>query len=502
MATICRIFLLFLSFSLGFPLLAVPGTYEVGVGKTFANIGDVPWENMKAGDQVLIYWRPQPYKEKWVIAVQGTEQQPFVVRGVPNQNGELPVIDGRDATTRNQINFWNENRGVIKIGGANQPAVDVPAWIVLENLDIRSGRTPYTFTGRSGLTSYSSNAASAYVENGQDVIIRNCILHDSGNGLFVSHASRNVVVEGCWIYDNGIEGSIYEHNTYTAAIGMVYQFNLLGPLRSNCLGNNLKDRSAGTVVRYNWIESGNRQLDLVDAEDSMDLVNHPSYRKTFVYGNILIEPDGAGNSQIVHYGGDSGNTTIYRKGTLYFYNNTVVSTRAGNTTLLRLSSNEETCDGRNNIFYVTAPGSRLALLDSSGILYLRNNWLKTGWQESHSGLTGVIYNEGGMVTGENPGYVDATAQDYRLNSSSACVDAATSLLPEANDLSRQYVKHRASEPRPSSGALDIGAFEAQQSQEGSPAAPRNLRIISGNQMLWNSLRKKISFHLPCDAKLR
>jgi len=477
MAVLFRIFFLLL-FSLCFPLSAFPGTYEVGVGKAFENIGDVPWENMKAGDQVLIYWRQQPYKEKWVIAAQGTEQQPFVVRGVPNPYGELPVIDGREAITRNQINFWNEDRGVIKIGGANKPAVDEPTWIVFENLEIRSGRPPYQFTGRSGRTSYGINAASVYVENGQNITLRNCILHDSGNGLFVSHASRNVLVEGCWIYENGIEGSIYEHNTYTAAIGMVYQFNYLGPLRTNCPGNNLKDRSAGTVVRYNWIESGNRQLDLVDAEDSVDLVNHPSYRKTLVYGNILIEPDGAGNSQIVHYGGDSGDTTIYRKGTLYFYNNTVVSTRTGNTTLLRLSTNEETCDCRNNIIYVTAPGSRLALLDSSGILHLHYNWLKTGWQESHSGLTGVIYDEGGNVIGDNPGFMDATAQDYHLNDSSACIDAGTSLHPEADHLSYQYVKHLAWEPRPSSGLLDIGAFESEQPERIPPPVPKNLRIFS------------------------
>jgi hypothetical protein len=479
MAIWCRIIILVL-FSLCFSLPAYPAIYEVGEGKTFANVGDVPWESMNAGDQVLIHWRQLPYKEKWVIAVQGTEQQPFVVRGVPNQYGDLPIIDGRDATTRSQIDFWNEDRGVIKIGGANSPAVDTPAWIVLENLDIRSGRTPYQFTGRSGLTGYGSNAASIYVENGQNVTLRNCVLRDSGNGLFVSHASRNVLVEGCWIYDNGIEGSIYEHNTYTAAIGMVYQFNYLGPLRANCLGNNLKDRSAGTVVRYNWIESGNRQLDLVDAEDSTDLVNHPSYRKTFVYGNILIEPDGAGNSQIVHYGGDSGDTTIYRKGTLHFYNNTVVSTRTGNTTLLRLSTNEETCDCRNNIVYVTEPGSRLALLASSGMLHLSYNWLKTGWRDSHDGLTGVIYNEGGNVTGENPGFVDATPQDYHLNGASPCINAGTSLHPDAYALSHQYVKHRASELRPASGPLDVGAFEFQPPGGIRPTAPRNLRIIVRN----------------------
>ena len=70
----------------------------------------------------------------------------------------------------------------------------------------------------------------------------------------------------------------------------------------------------------------------------LNAVNDPRYRETHVYGNILIEPDGAGNSQIVHYGGDSGTTEEYRKGDLYFYNNTVISTRSGNTTLVRLST--------------------------------------------------------------------------------------------------------------------------------------------------------------------
>ena len=234
--------------------------------------------------------------------------------GIPNGEGRLHVIDGSGATTRSLLDYWNEERGVLKIGGANKPAVEEPCWIVLENLDIRSGRPPYTFTGRYGVAGYLENAASVYVESGRHLTIRNCILRDSGNGLFVSHATRNIRIEGCRIYGNGIENSIYEHNTYTAAIGIVYQFNTFGPMRANCPGNNLKDRSAGLKVRYNWIEGGNRQLDLVDAEDSMDLVEHPSYRKTFVYGNVLVETDGSGNSQIVHYGGDSGNEGFYRKG--------------------------------------------------------------------------------------------------------------------------------------------------------------------------------------------
>lgn len=70
-------------------------TYEVGPNKPLTDIGQVPWESLQAGDTVLIHWRSNPYKEKWVICRQGTQAVPITVRGVPGPAGELPVIDGR-----------------------------------------------------------------------------------------------------------------------------------------------------------------------------------------------------------------------------------------------------------------------------------------------------------------------------------------------------------------------------------------------------------------------
>lgn len=104
--------------------------------------------------------------------------------------------------------------------------------------------------------------------------------------------TQDILIEKNYIYDNDIIGSNYEHNTYTAAIGITYQYNHMGRLREGAGGNNLKNRSAGLTVRYNWIEDGNRQLGLVDAEDSTHLVNHPSYDTAHVYGNVLLEGDG------------------------------------------------------------------------------------------------------------------------------------------------------------------------------------------------------------------
>ena len=124
---------------------------------------------LEAGDTVLIYWRSNPYKEKWVICRQGTEALPIMVRGVPGPSGELPVIDGNGAVTRQVLNYWNEVRGLIKIGGANVPSDLMPRYIILDGLDLRSARPPYTFIAADGSTqTYAGNAAAVYIEKGDE----------------------------------------------------------------------------------------------------------------------------------------------------------------------------------------------------------------------------------------------------------------------------------------------------------------------------------------------
>ncbi|MCI0612648.1 polysaccharide-degrading enzyme, partial [bacterium] len=129
---------------------AIATVYDVGPGQPLSSIAEVPWESLAAGDIVRIHYRANPYKEKWVICRQGTANNPIVVQGVLGPNGEFPVIDGNNATTPPALNFWNEERGVIKIGGANSPPDTTPQYIIIENLDIRSGRPPFTYTGDDG----------------------------------------------------------------------------------------------------------------------------------------------------------------------------------------------------------------------------------------------------------------------------------------------------------------------------------------------------------------
>ncbi len=433
-------------------------TYEVSTNGPLYSLAEVPWHTLGSGDTVLIHWRSTPYAEKWVICRQGASNAPITIRGMPNAAGLLPVIDGIGATTPTPLNYWGEQRGIIKIGGANTPADTTPEHILIENLEIRSARPPYQYVGDDHTTNtYAANAAAIYVEKGRHITIRHCTLSDCGNGLFVGAfggVTSNLLIEDCRIFNNGISNSIYEHNIYTEACGITFQQNQLGALRQGCLGNNLKDRSAGTVIRYNRIENGNRQLDLVDSETLHAL---PLYSNTFVYGNLLMESTNSGNNQMVHYGGDSGITAQYRKGRLHFFNNTVVSKRSDRTTLFRLSSQEEQAECTGNILYVTLAGNTLAMLDETGVLLLRDNWTKPGWVGSHGSLSGSISNLGGQITGTAPGFRDEAANDYRLSEGSACIDAHTNNPRIELDYDGR--------PRPLDGNADgvahadMGAFE-------------------------------------------
>jgi hypothetical protein len=435
---------------------------EVGPGRELADPAAVPWERLEPATLVLIHHRAEPYRTKWVINVAATEAAPVVVLGVPDPaTGQRPVISGDGATTRLELDYWNENRSVVKIGGASLPAGDAaPAYVCVQGLEIRSARPAYGFTDDSGSAgTYARNAAAIHVERGAHVTIEDCVLTDCGNGLFASFETADLVVRGNHIFGNGIADSYYEHNSYTECRGILFEYNRYGPLRAGCGGNNLKDRSAGTVIRYNWIEAGNRQLDLVET-DHAELSDDPRYRATFVYGNLLIESEDTGNSQIVHYGGDGGDEGWYRKGMLHFYHNTILSTRDGNTTLLRLSTGDERADVRNCAVHATAGGTHLAVIADAGEASLTRCWLTEGWRDSHDGSPSGTVTAESCLAGLEPGFVDAAGLDLVPAPDSPLLETAGPLAAAAADhpVTRQYRVHQRGEERSDGGTAAVGAL--------------------------------------------
>ncbi len=479
--------------------------YNVGTGQTYSSIGAVPFGTLVAGDIVRVHYRATPYFEKIAISTSGTSALPICLIGVPGPNGELPIIDGNHATTSaNMIYDYDgmQQRGLLTIMG--QDWGDLPSYINIEGLHFRNAYSDFQFTTAAGQTrNYTTNAAAVHVQRGEHIRVTGCILSDSGNGLFaatsgdVEMVTRDLTLEYSYIHDNGSDVD-REHNVYTEAIGMIYQFNRFGPTKPNSGGNNIKDRSSGTIIRYNWIEGGAHLIDLVEGQDGYDLLSQqPDYNKAWVYGNILVNLPNSdtqagyahNGANTVHFGGDSGDevpgassicgfgagedpTECYRKGPLYFYNNTVILYMVngdywdGGKNLLRLQTNEQSASVFNNIIHVIGNGSRVFYGYRRGVINFGVNLVNPGSndlgnfysQQSGATVTGTA-NLQILSSGSSTGFVNEAAKDFHLIPGSPAVNKGQSLPGGTFPVDFEYVTHQGSQPRNNIGLSDLGAYE-------------------------------------------
>lgn len=419
-------------------------------GAQYDSIADVPWSELSGGDTVFIHWREEPYHESFGIEVSGDSwDAPIRITGVEGPDGSLPVIDGSNADSGPGAH----PRGLISVRGGSE-------YITIENLVVR---------GANQDNGFPKGSSSIYAENGYHLLLDNLTLTDSDNGLFSAPETGDLIVRACTIYGNGVEGSIYEHNSYTESDGILFEFNTYGLLRSGALGNNLKDRSAHMVVRYNWIDGGNRPLDLVEPEYGQDAYGDAAANQPhFVYGNTLLKRnDGTSNDQVVHFGGDGSGP--YRR-FLYFYHNTIYSTRSGTSVFLFNVDNAEV-DIRNNVIYTAEGASSLRLFDSdtpdSAEIILNTNYIVPG----HGGSSpGGVLEEG--TVGGAPAFRDAQNESFYPGEGSPLLDVAVPIASGASDhpVEYQFVSGGLALAR-GDDVLDLGAFEACDSDCGTPAPP-------------------------------
>lgn len=382
----------------------------------------VPWENLGAGDTVRIHYSATPYRGHMLLAATGTASAPVRVCGVKGPNGERPIIDGQNAVARRGLNYSNsiqESRALIMIDrlGSQDWGTAYPAHIQIDGLELRAQHPSYTFTNSAGVTQgYETFGGCIWIERGKNITLADNVIHDCSNGIFsrsldlgagTSTITENLKVVGNHIYGNGIVGENHMHEIYTQSVGTIFEFNRIGPPRTGSNGDALKDRSVGTVVRYNYILEGAHAIDLVEAEDyTTTALGNPAYRTSFVYGNIITKNGSTGSA--IHYGGDhfdsspTGNygEPFFRRGTLYFYNNTVSITGSGGAydspVVFQLSTTLETAQVWNNVFNfaptIAAPSLRAAwdsvnstYWTAGGTFVLGRNWVPSNFVDATAG---------------------------------------------------------------------------------------------------------------------
>ncbi len=489
-----------------------------------AEFDAVPWVNLAPGDTVRIHYRSEPYRRIIGLRSVGTAEQPIKICGVKGPNGEFPVISGENAIpVSGYLYDWGTEPGsnigdyglilIGRSGTAGDPWLHKAEHIMIENLKITGAyiENCYTPPGESP-RHFVRGAAGIRVTNGNNITIRGCEITGNGNGIFLrgddnggeGTITRNTLIEGNHVYGNGNIGSDTQHNIYSQGVAPIFQYNRIGRQRPGAGGSSLKDRSSGTVIRYNWIESGARTLDLVEAEDASLVVVEADYGNAYVYGNILInEIDDTDNyvsaTHIVHFGADNfandetGECTapepdICRSGTLYFFNNTVIIKDYRNITqgsywiqdrVFELSVTLATADIRNNIFHLYAPNGypNLTLMRQHGTANLNGvNWITAGWvehvqEDAYHDWTGTINYNGVLLENTAPGFVnigsisgDLSVDDYAPAELSPVINQAAALAPHVISagyyVNRMYQVHQGNVPRiDSASALDLGAFE-------------------------------------------
>ena len=180
-------------------------TYDVGPGKTYADLSTVPWLKLQAGDVVNVYYRTDPYRTNIALKAQGTAPNPVIINGVTDTNCNRPVISGENATNAlDQSSGYHDSYslglGTVLIwwGIGNYGAK--PKFITIQNLEIVSSPL---------------DSAGIYAVTVEDLLVQNCSIHDNeGWGVFTNvknesaiETTYRVTIRGNRIYNNGVAGT-------------------------------------------------------------------------------------------------------------------------------------------------------------------------------------------------------------------------------------------------------------------------------------------------------
>lgn len=319
-------------------------------GACLASLDGVPWgeaagahARLAAGDTVYVSRDSSPYHVKFNVSGQGTADQWIRVHGMLGPSGERPVIDGIGATTaphsryRATVEPWlrlQQGQGVIHVSAAAGDT-EAPRHVEIANLDVHGARVENTFVASNGAThpygggSYGDAPqqplGAIVTVSARDILIRNCALHDSAEAFYDwtgggalgdpdGGAAGRHTLRGNAFYGCGVAGYERRHATYTECLdGIVYEFNYFGPMIPGATGNQLRDRSGGTIVRYNWIEAppgGAYAIDLMEPEESASaIVSSTLYAHDHVYGNVLVNRlarSGSVDRAFVHWSENNG----------------------------------------------------------------------------------------------------------------------------------------------------------------------------------------------------
>lgn len=330
------------------------------------------------------------------------------------------------------------SKGIWVVDGANT---------TIENVEFSCATSRTNNTNCSGVLVGDGNDAGIRLE-APGLTIRNCVFHDNDNGILggpnVSGLSGDTLIEHSEFFRNGL-GDGSTHNVYLNAHhnSVTFRYNYT---HGAITGHNFKSRAATNYILYNRImDETNAVTTCTDGPNNCSAsveIELPCGGLSYVIGNVIEKGSHADSADLVKYAAEqnltgSGNCPIATTQELYVINNTMVNDYAGTTFFVRGFQTAPLLWAKNNIFW--GQGTKISW-PGGGTATQANNVIA------------------------NPQLLSQTTYDYHLTAAStAVIDQGADPGADAHGYNlaptEQYVYDRQSQPRPSNGALDVGAFE-------------------------------------------
>lgn len=317
------------------------------------------------------------------------------------------------------VAVWSANRltirgvnGLAHLAANGKSAQQKAIWV------IRGDDTTVEQIEFSGCRVPDRNGAGIRQE-GANLVVRHCSFHDNENGILTSpNPASDILVEFTEFHHNG-HGDGYSHNLY---IGAVRRFTLQFCSSHHVkVGHLVKSRAQTNFILYNRLEDG------ADGTSSY-VIDLPNGGQSFIIGNLLQHGRRAENGTVISYAAEGAKNAVQE---LYVVNNTCLQQRSPAGSFLRVVGQAPTVRVINNLIVGTP-----TVLSGPGLV--TNN----------------------LVT-DQPGFVDAAHQDYRLTPTAPAVHAGIEpgSVGEFSLVPRFAVRQPlGAEPLPKTAKLPIGAF--------------------------------------------
>lgn len=331
------------------------------------------------------------------------------IDGSKTYSGDVCAISVSDLTIRG-VN------GRPKINAAGKNAQGKGIWVVkgnnitVENVEMYGAKVA------------DKNGAALRLE-GTNFTLRSSYLHDNENGILSgANANSTIVVEKSEFGFNGY-GDGKTHNLYIGNVAsLVFRFNYSHDAK---VGHNLKSRAKLNTISYNRFSS-------TTGKPSYE-IDLPNGGTSYIIGNVIHQPASHNNPAMISYAME-GATNPGQD--LYVVNNTFLNDDSARGTFVMISGNVKTpALLQNNIF---------------------------GGTGSVTGQTSAVQKTNFRSVA--PGFINRALFDLHPLANALVINAGSAPGKSASGVelapSSQYKHTASSETRPTSGALDIGAYES------------------------------------------